>query len=132
MSATRSQLSAEFIILFAGILLVFIILFSTYFNKQQDLSIAQNVADAKEIAHELSYGINAVFLSGYDTNVSVTIPTKLSGIEDFTINIYNNSLWVLLEGGSYSYPLLTQNVSLTYSSKSQFSIYNSGQEVIVS
>jgi uncharacterized protein (UPF0333 family) len=132
MLATRSQLSVEFIILFSGMLLIFVILFSTYFNKQQELDSQNMLFEAKSITHELAWSINSVHTSGFGTNTSITIPTTLFGKTNFNITNYGNSIWILWTGGSYSYPLITDNVSVTYSKKSQFTVYDSGNGVVVS
>ena len=132
MLATRSQLSVEFVLLFSGLVLIFVLLFGIYFDKNDELYDQRLRFEAKEIMHEVAFTANIVYLAGPDTNTSLLLPITLSGKELYDISVYNNSILINWSRGSLTYPLIFDGLTFTSSSTGDYDVYNINGEVFIS
>ena len=117
MALKKAQLSVELILLLIVLLGLFLPAYVLVQERSSQLSQQQILLRAKIIADDLASHINAVYLAGPGTNISLLYPSTLEGNLSYTLQVYPLSRVVLLQwtidGHSHRYtaPLLTSNVT---------------------
>jgi len=131
-STTKSQTSAEFIIVLIVLLLIFIFLFSIYFDSASEVSYRREQAGAKRIVDTLALTINDVYVSG--TPQTITLPSKILGRETYDLQILPAEHLVSIEwaNGYYSYPILTSTISYSTLGGGTFHLAYVEGEVVIS
>lgn len=83
----KAQISADFLVISAAVLLLFLVLVVFYTNMLTSIHAAENVMSAQLIADSLARGINAAERGGNGTVAVIEIPESLSTGEPYDVSI---------------------------------------------
>lgn len=109
----KSQISIDFMIVFAVLMIVFLFVFGISTSRTNELYGSQKFLNAKEIADSAAFYINSVFLAGHGTTKSFYIPEGLRDETQYALKIYPAARIVEIqwEGRHYSAPIVSSAVS---------------------
>lgn len=127
----KAQISMEVIIIFFGILLLFSVLFVTYSNRNSEGKELQERQIAIQTLQEFAYTANTVAILGHNSSKTIIVPTTINS-NNYSIFMNNNIMYINWNYKTYSIPVITSNVNLTYSQKNTFTITNTAGEIIIS
>lgn len=109
---TKSQISVDFIIVVALMLIIFLAIFRISVSRTGELYGSQQFLNAKTIADTTAFHINSVFLAGHGTVKSLYLPEGLSDGTPYTLTIYPAARIVEIRWGdrNYASPIVTSKV----------------------
>ncbi|MBW2965950.1 hypothetical protein KY342_02485 [Candidatus Woesearchaeota archaeon] len=85
---SKSQISAEFIIIASVSLVVFLIMFSIIDKRNDELYSERTMLYARMESDKLASSINTIFLAGGGAQKTISLPETLRDDKNYTINIY--------------------------------------------
>ncbi len=105
----KAQVSVEFIIIFAVMMVVFLLVFSVTNARNEEFFFGTRSLDAKLIADRVSYSVNQVFLSGPGSSASLYLPAAIIDNEEYTLSAHSSARSIIIEwsGRHYVSSLLT-------------------------
>ncbi len=106
------QSALELIIAVAFILMIFIILLFSYQLKLVESNELKMVMDGKRICRSIATNINTISEQGSSYYLYFSIPEKVEGGHDYSVNISNNVVDISWHTFSWSEQIITQNVTL--------------------
>jgi len=80
----RAQVSSEFVVVYAALMLIFVVVFTILFGGNFNLFQAQDLAAAQRDSQSIATAINFVYLAGDGASYNFT-PEDLSSAENITI-----------------------------------------------
>jgi hypothetical protein len=113
----KGQVSAELILLLAGLLTMFLIIFSMSNNNINHSRYGQDNLNARIYADKLAANINAAFIAGNGTTATLEIPRSLISNSNYSIDIFpiHHIVQITWTGDSganqYMSQILTGNIS---------------------
>jgi|SRR3989344_6656064 len=109
----RAQVSIELIIIIIILVSVFSFLITTISGRENEFLSTRTTLHAKDVAENVAFSINEVFLAGENTTRKIAIPVTLRGNVPYNITYYENArlLYISYEANNYSVPLLTSNIT---------------------
>ncbi|MBD3388460.1 MAG: hypothetical protein GF416_05260 [Candidatus Altiarchaeales archaeon] len=109
----RGQVTVEYVVVFAILMLVFVVAFHSVSVERKHASQMLWSVDARENTWDLAESINAAVIGGPGTNMTITMPGKLVGGVNYTITVYPRM--VALDIPSYNreftWRILTSNIN---------------------
>ncbi len=135
----KSQVSAELIIIFSVVFVVFAALVIAAYKNNDLLESSINEKYAKSQAQHLASEINNAYTAGNGFSKQIALPVSLRTGADYNLTINNTmrsvaAQWQVRESRTYSYPLTTSNVTgkLSDFNKTSISIANQNGQIIIS
>lgn len=122
----KAQVSPEFLMVYAVLLTIALILFVVYFNGNINLFQNQDKAVALRNANSIAAAINYVYLAGNGASYRFTVSGTTTN-ENITLNDYSVSS--TRTHGSASAPLLDANVNETYLERGEIRITNNRGDI---
>jgi len=111
--STRSgQGGPEFSVVVGFVLLIFLVVLMTVFQKQSETYDFQVFTDAKRVASILSSNINMISQNGHGYYRYFSVPDTLVSYMEYDVSIAGNFLWLNYTDTTYSVQLITNNVSI--------------------
>ncbi len=111
----KSQISAEFMIVIAILLIIFLSLFIVISKKNSQADSLRKALYAREIADKISASINSAFISGDGTSITEEISGSFKDGTPYTISIYPSVKIVEI---TYTSQLDTRHYSSTITTSS--------------
>jgi len=108
----KAQVAVEFMLIFGVFLLGITIVVLAAWNNIASAEKAALDFEANRILNLISGRINTAYLEGNGFSIGLSIPEKI-GLNNYTLQLENNILWLNVTGASYSRKLLTSNISGT-------------------
>ncbi len=115
MKPKKGQMSFEFIAIFIGILILFLVILTLVAEKNKSINNYKLYLEAKEIAEEGSSGINQVYLGGHGMKKKIYIPTTLSGGMNYDLFVVENMVEIRWQNHHYSSKTITSNITGVFS-----------------
>jgi uncharacterized protein (UPF0333 family) len=84
----KAQVSFEFMVVFAALMMIFVAMFALYFGGSLNLFQAQDSAAAQRDAQSVAAAINYVYLAGDGASYDFTL-ANMAGAENVTISDYS-------------------------------------------
>lgn len=106
----QAQTTSEFLVLLCMILLIFLVAFSLYHERMENLKYSKALLSSKEIASKLGRTINQVYKGGNTTFHGLFIESRLANGERYSVTIRHRRVSVEWDEGVYQYPILTERV----------------------
>lgn len=131
----KGQTSTEFMIVIVGLSLIFAIAIGIYGIRIRDINMVKENANANNIAKDIGYAINDVYLSESNSTRIISISRLLNKDKkyDIVLSPNNNVIELVWDQGYASYPLITSAVSIEpYCHASNLTIVKNGLDVEVS
>ena len=121
----RSQGSIELIVISAVLLIIFLLFLPTInTNNQVALSMGKQF-EAEKVGYLASSAVNEVYLAGKNTNKTIYLPDSLQSSANYSISINGRILKVAYGGVLVEFPLLTANITGSFSRGSVNQLFNS-------
>lgn len=98
----RGQVSVEFVIIIAILLLLFVALFTMYNHQRENAWLAQQQMDATLVAHSISLAMMQVIKEGGNASTEVFLPTFLAHGENYSVYVDNKTRLLSVSWGSFS------------------------------
>ncbi len=135
----KSQVSAELIIIFSVVFIVFAVLVIVASKNNDMLELSINEKYAKSQAQYLASEINNAYAAGNGFSKQISLPITLRTGTEYNLTI-NNTMrivavqWQVRENRVYSYPLITSNVTgkLSDFDKTNITIKNQNSQIVIS
>ncbi|MFW5746181.1 MAG: hypothetical protein ACOCWQ_01370 [Nanoarchaeota archaeon] len=110
-----AQISLEFVIIFALLLLVFVVFLSAFQTRRAHVRISTNVLAGRNIGDRISDAITRVLVLGDGATEKYYVPSMLQGSEAYSITIHNTShlLRINWSAGDVTVPLVTARYNAT-------------------
>lgn len=122
----KAQSSPEFLIVFAALLMIAVMVFAIYFGGSLNLFQSQDSAAALRNAYAVAAAINYVYLAGDGASYNFTLTNVLNG-ENITITDYEVAS-SRPQASAYA-PLLDANVNVSSLGRGDMSITNNRGEI---
>lgn len=108
----KNQITVELIIVSALVLAIFLTLFAIIEYRNNEISSSKRYFNAKDTAEEIAWGINEVYISGFNTRKTMYVVNTTFDLEPLNIKILPNSRLVVVEWGTnfYTAPLVTSRI----------------------
>jgi hypothetical protein len=84
----KAQLSVEMIILLSALLIILMVIISSFSNSPSRSFLSKRTMSARETAERLAYGLNNLYLAGDGASQSIILPPTLLDGTNYTITIY--------------------------------------------
>jgi hypothetical protein len=110
----KAQVAVEFMLIFGVFLIGITIVVLATWNNIANAEKAALDFEAGRILNLISSRINTAYLEGNGFSIGLSIPEKI-GLNNYTLQLENNIMWLNVTGASYSRKLLTSNISGTLS-----------------
>jgi len=109
----KGQISVELLIIVIVLLGIFSAILATTTSREGEFLVTRTTLHAKEVADNVAFTINQVFLGGPGTTKEIVLPTTLRGNIPYRLNYsYSNHLLIINYSSSYyTAPLITGNIS---------------------
>ena len=108
----RAQVSVEFIIVLALLLILFLSLVSSVHTRRTAVRLYNTEASAKQVAVSLAESAQRIYLMGNNTQETFDMPAQLSGDFNYTITLVHHLVVVRWSGFMFTLPSVYQfNVS---------------------
>jgi len=104
----RGQMTNEFIIVLAAIMIVFFIFYSLYADQWINSRQSSEKIAAMSTAIKIRNAINYVYLAGDGTTYNTSYR-----VGDMNISIHDGVVWAQTNVAAYYVPLLTSNINTT-------------------
>jgi uncharacterized protein (UPF0333 family) len=122
----KAQISSEFLVVFAALLMIFLVIFAIYFGGSLNLFQVQDIVAALRNAYAIASAINYVHLAGDGASYNFTV----SGVaNDENINITDYAVTSARHETTIGAPLLNGNVNTTWLGRGSVIITNNGGEI---
>jgi len=109
---STAQSALELIIAIAFILMIFIILLFSYQLRLVESNELKMVMDGKRICKSIATNINTISEQGSSHYLYLSVPEKVEGGHDYSINISNNIVDISWYEFSWSEQIITPNVTV--------------------
>jgi hypothetical protein len=106
----KAQVAIEFMMIFGVFLLGITIVALAAWNNIANAEKSSMDFEARRILNLISGRINTVYLEGHGFSIGLAVPEKI-GVSDYAITIDENTLWLELNGVSYTSKLLASNIT---------------------
>ncbi len=106
----KAQVAIEFMLIFGVFLLGITIVALAAWNNIANAEKSSMDFEARRILNLISGRINTVYLEGHGFSIDLVVPEKI-GVSDYAITIDENTLWLELNGVSYTSKLLASNIT---------------------
>ncbi len=108
----KAQVAVEFMIIFGVFLIGITIVALAAWNNIANAEKTAIDFETNRILNLISSKINTAYLEGSGFSSGLSIPEKI-GLNNYTLQLENNTLWLNVAGTSRSRKLLTTNISGT-------------------
>lgn len=101
--SNKAQVSVEFVIIFAVMMVVFLLVFDVINARNEEFFFGTRSIDAKRIADKVAYSVNQVFLSGPGSNTSLYLPAALVDNIGYNLTAHSSARSIAIEWGGRHY-----------------------------
>lgn len=122
----KAQATSEFLIVYSGLLMIFLVIFTIYLGGGINLVQAQESVAALRNAQSIAAAINYVYLAGDGSSYKFTLSNV--GNEE-NITIFDYSVTSDKSYASASAPLLNANVNVSSVERGDITIINNEGEI---
>ena len=126
----KAQVAIEFIIIFAVFLVALTIVVLASWNNIANINKSAIEFEANRVLSLVSAKINTVYLEGNGFSMGLVVPERI-GLINYTVAFEGSTMWLNMEGKSYSRKLLTSNITGTLN-KGSNTLENVNGEIVIS
>jgi hypothetical protein len=123
----RAQVTGEFMVILAAMLLLFYVFYMLYFGQVINSWQANQKLVSMRIASGIRSAVNFVYLSGDGTVYNTTIRTH-----GYNVSISNGVVGVESDFSAYYLPMLTNNINATTVNQGEVIFRNNGGMIEIS
>lgn len=124
-------MSAEFIVMFALIMILFIFISMIFLDKYVLVNETSKKNQAKEICGEVTRSINDIYFSHPNTTTSFYLPSTFGKLVTYQTDYTNNSFYVLYENELVACRLFAKNVTGTFTTGSYNNLTRTARGVLI-
>lgn len=99
----KAQISVEFIIIFAVMMAIFLLVFSVVNARNDEFFFSSRSLDAKDVADRVAHAVNQVYLSGPGSNASVQLPDTIVDNLEYSLTAYSQARSIVIEWSGRHY-----------------------------
>jgi uncharacterized protein (UPF0333 family) len=128
----RGQVSVEFIVILAVILVIFIAVLHAMQTRRAHTGFISDELAARRVADAVAGAVSRLVMLGDGSLESHYIPLQLDGRTNYTITIYNESHEVVVSWGNYLYSstLVTSRMNTTTIPRGKTVLFRNDEGVI--
>ena len=115
----KAQISVDLIIVLSILLIIFMSLFATIFQRNTQIASYKKQYYARSLSDKAASEINSVFLAGSGATKTIGLPESMKDNTNYNISIYPNARIVEIrwmhrqETRHYGSPIITSNITGT-------------------
>lgn len=99
----KAQISVEFIIIFAVMMAIFLLVFSVVNARNDEFFFSSRSLDAKDVADRVAHAVNQVYLSGPGSNASLSLPDTIIDNLEYNLTAHSQARSIVIEWSGRHY-----------------------------